>query len=145
MVDDTAVAAFFQLWLRLADAEGTTLDVSIADERVSTLFPSGYCKRQSYSDRAQCSVLEDLSPDDVHEDDGAFAMLVARVRPVLGGLLDVREDEARRRPLAEDADAEPAPLMDLTIGSWLPNGEPETTDARAYVVLKHALCEDDDA
>ncbi|KAL1944803.1 hypothetical protein VTO73DRAFT_3233 [Trametes versicolor] len=125
MDDDTAVAAFFQLWLRLTDAEGTTLDVSIADER--------------------CSVLEDLSPDDVHEDDGAFAMLVARVRPLLGGLLDVREDEARRRPLDEDADAEPTPLMDLTIGSWLPEGGPETLGARAYVVLKHALCEDDDA
>lgn len=97
------------------------------------------------SDRTQCSVLEDLSPDDVHEDDGAFAMLVARVRPLLGGLLDVREDEARRRPLDEDADAEPTPLMDLTIGSWLPEGGPETLDARAYVVLKHALCEDDDA
>ncbi|OJT02538.1 hypothetical protein TRAPUB_6955 [Trametes pubescens] len=124
MEDDTAVAAFFQLWLRVADEEGTTLDVSIADER--------------------CSILEDLSPDDVHEDDGAFAMLVARLRPLLGGLLDVHEDEARRRPLAQDADSEPAPLMDLSIGSWLPEGEPDTPDARAYVVMKHALCEDDD-
>lgn len=145
MEDDTAVAAFFQLWLRLADAEGTTLDVSIADERVSALFPSGRWVRQTYSDRAQCSVLEDLSPDDVHEDDAAFAMLVARVRPLLGGLLDVREDEARRRPLDQDVDAEPAPLMDLTIGSWLPEGGPETPDARAYVVLRHVLRDDDDA
>ncbi len=144
MEDDTAVAAFFQLWLRVADEEGTTLDVSIADERVSTILLSGCPKRRTYHDRAQCSILEDLSPDDVHEDDGAFAMLVARLRPLLGGLLDVHEDEARRRPLAQDADSEPAPLMDLSIGSWLPEGEPDTPDARAYVVMKHALCEDDD-
>ncbi|KAI0636607.1 hypothetical protein C8Q77DRAFT_1276525 [Trametes polyzona] len=124
MEDETAVAAFFQLWIRIADEDGTTLDVSIADER--------------------CSVLQDLSPEEVYEDDDAFAMLVARLRLVLGGLLDVRDDEARRRPLAQDEDAEPAPLMELTIGSWLPEGEPDTPESRAYVVLKHATCTEDD-
>ncbi|KAI0373030.1 hypothetical protein BV20DRAFT_849182 [Pilatotrama ljubarskyi] len=122
MEDETAVAAFFQLWFRIADAEGTTLDVSIADER--------------------CSILQDLSPDDVHEDDDAFSMLVARVKPLLGPLLEVRDGEARRRPVVQD-EGEGAPLLDLTIGSWLPEGVADTPDGRAYVVLKHALCEDE--
>ncbi|OSD08487.1 hypothetical protein PYCCODRAFT_1400934 [Trametes coccinea BRFM310] len=123
MDDETAVRAFFELWLRLADDEGTTLDVSVADER--------------------CSVLRDLSPEDVYEDEDAFAMLVARVRPLLGGLLDVRDGEAKRRPVGRDEEGGGAPWVDLTIGSWLPAGEEDTPDARAYVVLKHALCEDE--
>ncbi|KAL7283683.1 hypothetical protein ACG7TL_003119 [Trametes sanguinea] len=123
MDDETAVRAFFELWLRLADDEGTTLDVSVADER--------------------CSVLRDLSPEDVYEDEDAFAMLVARVRPLLGGLLDVRDGEAKRRSVGRDEEGGDAPWVDLTIGSWLPAGEDDTPEARAYVVLKHALCEDE--
>ncbi|KAI0672845.1 hypothetical protein C8Q78DRAFT_1021641 [Trametes maxima] len=123
MDDETSVEALFQLWFRLADAHGTTLDVSVADER--------------------CSILQDLLPEDVHEDDDAFAMLVARVKPLLGDLLKVTGDEAQRRPVAQDEDGQDAPLLEMTIGSWLPEGELDTPDARAYVVLKHALCEDD--
>ncbi|KAI0647426.1 hypothetical protein C8Q79DRAFT_1118413 [Trametes meyenii] len=123
MDDETSVEALFQLWVRLVDAQGTALDVSIADER--------------------CSILQDLLPEDVHEDDDAFAMLVARVKPLLGGLLDVSGGEARRRPVAQDEDGEDAPMLDMTIGSWLPEGETDTPEARAYVVLKHALCESD--
>ncbi|KAI0362516.1 hypothetical protein OH77DRAFT_61120 [Trametes cingulata] len=124
MEDETSVAAFFQLWFRIADAEGTTLDVSVADER--------------------CSILRDLSPDEVHEDDDAFAMLIARVKPLLGPLLDLQDGEARRRPVAQDEEGGAAPVLDLTIGSWLPEGVADTPEGRAYVVLKHALCEDNE-
>ncbi|KAI8989789.1 hypothetical protein BD414DRAFT_522060 [Trametes punicea] len=122
MDDETAVEAFFKLWFRIADETGTTLDVSVADER--------------------CSILQDLSPDDVLEDDDAFAMLVARVKPLLGGLLDLSHGEARRRPISEDEEGEDAPLLDLRIGTWLPEGEEDNPEARAYVVLQHSLCED---
>ncbi|KAI0780559.1 hypothetical protein BD413DRAFT_5316 [Trametes elegans] len=124
MDDETAVEAFFQLWFRIADEEGTTLDVSVADER--------------------CSILRDLSPDEVHEDeDDAFAMFVARVKPLLGALLVLKDGEARRRPVEQDEDSEDAPILELTIGSWLPEGEPDSPDARAYVVLKHTFADDD--
>ncbi|CDO73630.1 hypothetical protein BN946_scf185014.g100 [Trametes cinnabarina] len=122
MDDETAVRAFFELWFRVADEEGTTLDVTVADER--------------------CSVLQDLSPDDVYEDDDAFAMLVARVKPLLGDLLDVSDGEAKRRPVDQHEDGEETPWLDLTIGSWLPAGEDDTAETRAYVVLKHSLYED---
>ncbi|KAI9065399.1 hypothetical protein FKP32DRAFT_1710462 [Trametes sanguinea] len=123
MEDETAVRAFFELWVHIADDEGTTLDVSVADER--------------------CSVLQDLSPEDVYEDEDAFAMLVARVKPLLGGLLDTSDGEAKRRPIDQDEDGEAAPWLDLTIGSWLPAGVEDAPDARAYVVLKHALSDDE--
>lgn len=71
-------------------------------------------------------------------------MLVARMTPLLGDLLEVSNGEARRRPLAQGRDEGNAPLMELTVGSWLPEGEPDTAEARAYVVLKHAPCEDDE-
>lgn len=35
MDDETSVEALFQLWIRVADQDGATLDVSVADERVS--------------------------------------------------------------------------------------------------------------
>ncbi|KAI0822761.1 hypothetical protein BC628DRAFT_1387561 [Trametes gibbosa] len=124
MDDETSVEALFQLWIRVADQDGATLDVSVADER--------------------CSVLQGLSPGDIYEDDDAFAMLVARMTPLLGDLLEVSNGEARRRPLAQGRDEGNAPLMELTVGSWLPEGEPDTAEARAYVVLKHAPCEDDE-
>ena len=85
----------------------------------------------------QCSVLQDLVPEDVHEDiDDAFAIFVARLQPLLGDLLDTSDGKARRRPNGEDG-----PMLNLTLGSWLPEGEPETPDSRAYIVLRHSVCE----
>ena len=40
-------------------------------------------------------------------------------------------------------DSEDAPMLELTIGSWLPEGEPDSPDTRAYVVLKHTFADDD--
>ena len=85
----------------------------------------------------QRSILHDLVPEDVHEDvDDAFAMFVARLQPLLGDLLDTSDGQARRRP-----DGENGPMLNLTLGSWLPEGEPETPDSRAYIVLRHSVCE----
>ena len=39
MDDETFVQAFFQLYFRIEDEEGTTLDVNVSDERVSSLIP----------------------------------------------------------------------------------------------------------
>ena len=142
MDDETAVEAFFQLWFRIADEEGTTLDVSVADERVSFYGHSyrDWCRVHN----GQCSILRDLSPDEVHEDeDDAFAMFVARVKPLLGALLVLKDGEARRRPVEQGEDSEDAPMLELTIGSWLPEGEPDSPDTRAYVVLKHTFADDD--
>ncbi|KAH9901443.1 hypothetical protein C8Q73DRAFT_677845 [Cubamyces lactineus] len=122
MEDESHVEAFFELWFRVADADGETLDVSVADER--------------------CSILRELSPEDVLEDDETFNMLVARLRLLLGGLLNVKDGEARRRPVVQDEDGEEAPLLNLTIGSWLPDGVEDVLEARAYVVLDHSLAGD---
>ncbi|KAI0333614.1 hypothetical protein GY45DRAFT_1297126 [Cubamyces sp. BRFM 1775] len=118
MEDESSVEAFFKLWFRVADADGETLDVSVADER--------------------CSILKDLSPEDVLEDEETFNMFVARLRPLLGGLLNVKDGEARRRPVSQDEDGEEAPLLNLTIGCWLPDGAEDVSEARAYVVLEHS-------
>ena len=64
-------------------------------------------------------------------------MLVARVKPLLGDLLNTSDGEARRRPVAED-EGTGGPLLDLVIGSWLPREEPDTPKSRAYIVLKHS-------
>ncbi|KAI0748478.1 hypothetical protein C8Q80DRAFT_1104088 [Daedaleopsis nitida] len=123
MDDNTFVRAFFRLFFRIADEAGTTLDVSVSEER--------------------CSVLKDLDPDEVYEDDEAFMMLVARVKSLVRDLLCVCEGEARRRPGAEDGTPAEAPLLDLTLGSWLPEGEPDMVESRAYIVLKHTVYDGD--
>ncbi|KAI1794699.1 hypothetical protein LXA43DRAFT_1080747 [Ganoderma leucocontextum] len=121
MGTQTFAQAFFQLYFRLADEYGTTLEVSVADER--------------------CSVLHDLDPQDVHDDaEGAFDMFVSRVRPLLGDLLNVSDGERRR---SSHTDEETGALLSLTLGSWLPEGEPDTSDSRAYIVLRHTVLESD--
>ncbi|RPD66503.1 hypothetical protein L226DRAFT_609332 [Lentinus tigrinus ALCF2SS1-7] len=120
MEDDSFVRAFYQLCFRIADEDGTTLDVSVSDQR--------------------CSVLKDLEPEDVYEDEDAFDMLVARVRPLLGDLLEVSDGEARRRPVSHDEEGSGGPLLDLTVGSWLPEGESDTAEPRAYIILNHSVC-----
>ncbi|KAI0723872.1 hypothetical protein C8T65DRAFT_734380 [Cerioporus squamosus] len=143
MEDESFARAFYQLCFRIADEDGTTLDVSVSDKRVGR--PSASQVWQGANDAApkQCSVLRDLEPDDVYEDEGAFDMLVARVRPLLGDLLEVSDGEARRRPVSEDDEGSGGPLLDLTIGSWLPEGEPDSADSRAYIVLDHSECDVD--
>ncbi|PIL24317.1 hypothetical protein GSI_14070 [Ganoderma sinense ZZ0214-1] len=122
MDTQTFVEAFFELYFRLADEDGTTLEVSVADER--------------------CSILQDLEPQDVHEDiDGAFDMLVSRVRPLLGDLLNASDGEARRSSNLGDEAC--GPMLNLTLGSWLPEGEPDSSDSRAYIVLHHSILESD--
>ncbi len=86
--------------------------------------------------------MQDLVPDDVYEDeDGAFDMLVGRLKPLLGDLLVVSGGEARRRPVSQDDQADETPLLDLTLGSWLPEGEPDAPESRVHIVLKHSACE----
>ncbi|KAM5532336.1 hypothetical protein V8D89_014015 [Ganoderma adspersum] len=122
MGTQTFAQAFFELYFRLADEDGTTLEVSVADER--------------------CSILHDLDPQDVHEDvEGAFDMFVSRVRPLLGDLLGVSDGEARRSPNPEDETC--GPLLSLALGSWVPEGEPDSPDSRAYIVLRHSVLESD--
>ncbi|EJF66176.1 hypothetical protein DICSQDRAFT_132309 [Dichomitus squalens LYAD-421 SS1] len=119
MEDTTFVQVFFNLYFSIEDEEGTALPVSVSDER--------------------CTVLQDLVPDDVHDDvDDAFSMFIARLQPLLGDLLDVSEGEARRRPNGEGG-----PMLDLTLGSWLPEGEPDNPDSRAYILLRHVVCDPD--
>ena len=65
-------------------------------------------------------------------------MLVARVKPLLGDLLEVTDGEARRRPIAQDEEAEGGALLNFTLGSWLPTSEPDTPDSRMYVILQHS-------
>ncbi|KAI0807789.1 hypothetical protein C8Q74DRAFT_1322450 [Fomes fomentarius] len=120
MEDETFVRAFFQLYFRIADEDGNSLDVSVSDER--------------------CSVLQDLVPDDVYEEDGAFDMLVGRLKPLLGDLLVVSGGEACRRPVSQD-EADETPLLDLTLGNWLPESEPDAPESRLHIVLKHSACD----
>ena len=91
----------------------------------------------------KCSVLKDLEPEDVYEDEETFDMLVARMRPLLGDLLEVSDGEARRRPVAQDEEDTGGPLLDLTLGSWMPEGASDTQDPRAYIILNHAVCDED--
>ncbi len=65
-------------------------------------------------------------------------MLVARVRPLLGDLLVVSDGEALRRTVTGDDEDSGSPLLDLTLGSWLPEGEPDISESRAYIILKHS-------
>ncbi|TFK94811.1 hypothetical protein K466DRAFT_508902 [Polyporus arcularius HHB13444] len=123
MEDESFARAFYQLFFRIADDDGSTLDVSVSDKR--------------------CSVLKDIEPEDVYEDDGAFDMLVARVRPLLGDLLEVTDGEARRRTVTDDDEDSGGPLLDLTLGSWLPEGEPDISESRAYIILNHSECDAD--
>ena len=137
MEDETSVRGFFHLYFRISDEEGTTLDVSVSDERVSLFIVIPNSRRLTSS--AQCSVLQDLVPDDVFEDEEAFADFVARLKPLLGDLLLVSKGEARRRPVAQDGDTADTPVMDLTLGTWQPEGDAES---RAYIVLKHSVRDD---
>ena len=68
-------------------------------------------------------------------------MFVSRVRPLLGDLLSVSDGEARRCPNPEDETC--GPLLSLTLGSWVPQGEPDSPDSRAYIVLRHSVLESD--
>ncbi|KAH9945797.1 uncharacterized protein BXZ73DRAFT_37305 [Epithele typhae] len=113
MDDDTAVEGFFQIWFRIEDEEGTTLDVSVSDERGS--------------------VLKDITPEDMLEDEDAFEQVVSRISPLVGELLLVEDGEACHNVAAK---ANPGPWLDLTLGSWYL--EADTTDLRAYLVLKHS-------
>lgn len=83
-------------------------------------------------------MLKELCPDDVHEDDEAFGMFIARVKPLLGGLLEITDGEGHRRPLEQDEEAEGSPLLDLVIGSHKSEG---TSDTPIYVILNHSLCD----
>ena len=78
-------------------------------------------------------MLKDLSPEDVQEDDKAFATLVARVKPLLGELLKVTGGEACRRAVVQDDQPIAGPFLNFTLGSWLPE-EPNTAE-RMYVIL----------
>ena len=90
----------------------------------------------------QCSVLHDLEPQDVHDDvEGAFDMFVSRMQPLLGDLLDISDGEARRASNMEDEAC--GPMLSLTLGSWSPEGEPDTPYSRAYIVLRHSILESD--
>ena len=78
----------------------------------------------------------------MHEDvEGAFDMFVSRVRPLLGDLLSVSDGEARRSPNLDDEAY--GPTLGLTLGSWVPQGEPDSPDSRAYIVLRHSVLESD--
>ena len=79
-------------------------------------------------------MLKDLSPEDVQEDDKAFATLVARVKPLLGDLLNVTDGEACRRAMAQDSESIAGPLLNFTLASWLPE-VPDTPAERMYVIL----------
>ena len=65
-------------------------------------------------------------------------MFVARVKPLLGELLDASNGEARRRPIAQDENGEVGPWLDMTVGSWLPAVEPDAPETRMYMVLQHS-------
>ncbi len=69
-------------------------------------------------------------------------MFVSMVRPLLGDLLNVSDGEACRTSSMEDEAC--GPTLSLTLGSWLPEGELDTRDSRAYIVLRHSVLESDD-
>ena len=144
MEDESFVRASYQLCFRIADDDGTTLDVSVSDERVGAVSLLRTRHGANYGLVAgKCSVLKDLEPEDVYEDEETFDMLVARMRPLLGDLLEVSDGEARRRPVAQDEEDTGGPLLDLTLGSWMPEGASDTQDPRAYIILNHAVCDED--
>ncbi|KZT09597.1 uncharacterized protein LAESUDRAFT_512246 [Laetiporus sulphureus 93-53] len=115
-LNTTHVRNFYEFWIVVEDEAGSQLRVAVCDDR--------------------CPLLKglDREPDNFDSDEDVLDELIRRLAPLLGNLLIVRDDVARRQ--LDEPDLIPdTPELAMVIGS-MPGGKTET---RAYVLMEHEV------
>ncbi|KAH9843158.1 uncharacterized protein C8Q71DRAFT_237564 [Rhodofomes roseus] len=87
---------------------------------------------QIFSCDDQCSILKGLDPADLEGDDRTVQELADRLRPLCGGLLEIRAGVPQRR--AQELPFE-SPWLSLVLGSYA-SGDEDDPSARQYILLE---------